>query len=94
MFDKSFVLFLLVVIIILLIAGKFATKTVMNAVRIGLFALGLFTLYRNWPLAKAIFDKIYSDILPFIWNKTMAFFDWVIDLAIKKSGEAITNFLK
>jgi len=83
--DKSLILVALAIIIFSLLMGKFATKTIMNAVRIGAFILGLFALYRNWGTAREVMDKIASDYLPYVVSELMKLPGRIADAAIKAS---------
>jgi hypothetical protein len=86
--------FIAVLAIILIIAGKYAGKAIMNAVKIGTFILAAISLIINWDTVSASLGSFFNKVLPFIYNQVSAFFSWVISNSYEMSGKVLKKLLK
>ena len=86
--------FIIVLAIILIIAGKYAGRTLMNAVKIGAFILAVISLIANRETVSASLSSFFNNALPFIYNQVSSFFSWVISNSYEISGKALKKILK
>ncbi|PYG86565.1 hypothetical protein LY28_02993 [Ruminiclostridium sufflavum DSM 19573] len=86
--------FIAVLIIILIIAGKYAGKTVMNAVRIGTLILALISLIKNWNITSEALVCFFNKAIPFVYNKVSQFLLWVISSSHEISDKALKKLLR
>lgn len=86
--------FFIALIITLIIAGKYANKTIMNAVRIGAFILAVISLIVNWEITIKVISDICYRIVPFIVEHVKSFCTWIISNSYEISGKAIKKLLR
>jgi hypothetical protein len=86
--------FIAVLAIILIIAGKYAGRTIMNAVKIGLFILAVISLIANWDTVSVYMGSFINKTLPFICKQAALFFKWLISNSYEISGKALKNLLR
>ncbi|WP_313559154.1 hypothetical protein [Ruminiclostridium cellobioparum] len=86
--------FIVILLIAIIIAGKYANKTIMNAVRIGAFILALMSLIVHWDTTTKILENLFSHFIPFVWKQLCAFVSWLISNSYDISGKALKKLLK
>ncbi len=90
----SFVAFLAVLAIVLIIVGKYAGKTIINAVRIGAFILAIISLIKNWDTTYEALEAFFNKAIPFLFESISQFLSWAISNSIEISDKALKNFIR
>ncbi len=90
----SFVAFLAVLAIVLIVAGKYAGKTIINAVRIGAFILAMISLIKNWDATYEALEAFFNKAIPFLFESISQFLSWAISNSIEISDKALKNFIR
>lgn len=65
------IIVVVVVVAALLGAGKIASRTVMNAVRILAVILGVLALLRNWQATAQMLDQIAFKVIPYLFGMAL-----------------------
>lgn len=90
----SFVAFLAVLAIALIVAGKYAGKTIINAVRIGAFILAIISLIKNWDMTYETLEAFFNKAVPLIFDNVSQFLSWVISNSREVSDKALKKLIQ